>query len=250
MNASGILKAAVVATSEVVRTGLAQMLEQAVGVDGYAVFEPEEFAAEAREDAIQLLILSCHVLILWSVNGSGHGEDAWTAELAAVARENGILVVLVLPGAEMDRAAAGMVVPCDGILDQDALTTDGLSCALKRLASGERFVMEPTARAAQRTRKGDVTPMAGVAAVLLTAREQHVLELLVEGRSNKQIGQALAFSEHSAKRLVAIVLSKLNCPNRTQAVAVALREGLVGADAGFRGIAGRVAAGRREDRTG
>ncbi len=55
-----------------------------------------------------------------------------------------------------------------------------------------------------------------------------MLELLVEGLSNRQIGQALGVSEHVAKRTVAIVLSKLDSPNRTQAAAVALREGLVG----------------------
>ncbi|MGJ3559317.1 response regulator transcription factor [Streptomyces sp. INA 01156] len=46
----------------------------------------------------------------------------------------------------------------------------------------------------------------------LTERESRVLELLVEGLSNRQIGQALEVSEHVAKRTVAIVLAKLDCP--------------------------------------
>lgn len=234
MNRPGELNVAVVATSEVVRGGLARMLENATGVRHHAVFDPGEFAAESRDDSVQLLVLSFQVLIMWSANGSGLGEDAWAAELASVARRNGIVVLFLLPGAELRRAAAGAVVPCDGVLDQDALTAGGLSDAMKRLANGERLVAEPAVRMPQQSRHGDTRPAGGMPLVMFTPRERQVLELLVEGMSNKQIGRALALSEHSAKRLVAIVLSKLNCPNRTQAVAIALREGLVGpgADAG------------------
>ncbi|MFI1018974.1 response regulator transcription factor [Streptomyces sp. NPDC020965] len=232
------MRVAVVAAGEVIRGGFAQMLDQTTGVEGYAVFAPDEFAAEASEDTIQLLILSCDVLVLWTVNSTGVGEGAWAAELASIARENGILVLLVLPGAELARAATGPAVPCHGVLDQDTLTTTVLGDVLHRLASGEKFVMEPVARVTPRRGPGVTALPPRQPAVLLTARESQVLELLVEGLSNKQIGQALALSEHSAKRLVAIVLSKLNSPNRTQAVAVALREGLVRTDAGLRGIVG------------
>jgi two-component system, NarL family, nitrate/nitrite response regulator NarL len=61
----------------------------------------------------------------------------------------------------------------------------------------------------------------------LTAREQEVLSLLARGLVNKQIARSLRISEHGAKRLVGSVLTKLSCSNRTLAVAVALREGLL-----------------------
>jgi two-component system nitrate/nitrite response regulator NarL len=60
----------------------------------------------------------------------------------------------------------------------------------------------------------------------LTPREQQALVLLVDGLSNKQLGRRLDISDHGAKRLVTNILAKLDCPNRTQAVALALREGL------------------------
>lgn len=243
MNATGDVKVAVVAAGEVVRYGLARMLEQAPCVDDYAVFEPEEFPAEASQDAIQLLILSCHVLLLWTANGSGTGEDAWAGELASVARRNGILVALVLPGSEVKRAAPGMLARCDGVLEQDALTTESLDDALRRLARGERFTVEPAAPMAGRSGPVRATLPTGLPLVLLTERERQVLGLLVEGMSNKQIGQALALSEYSAKRLVAIVLSKLNCSNRTQAVAVALREGLAGGGTNFHSAVGHPGVG-------
>ncbi|MFJ6569617.1 response regulator transcription factor [Streptomyces sp. NPDC091292] len=217
------------ARGEVARAGLAALLADADHVRQFAVFDPEEFTAASPEDAIQLLILSCDVLLLWCVNGSGRGEDAWAAELAAVVRRNGIRVLLVLPGAETQRIAVEGGVHWDGVLDQDALTTQGLGDALHRISHGERLLPKQTPRVMPpQLRDGDTGARAGSVAGLLTERERQVLELLVGGLSNRQIGQALGVSEHAAKRTVALVLSKLNCPNRTYAVAVALREGLVG----------------------
>ncbi|MDT0309595.1 response regulator transcription factor [Streptomyces sp. DSM 44917] len=60
----------------------------------------------------------------------------------------------------------------------------------------------------------------------LTPREQEALVLMVEGMSNKQIARNLAISQHGAKRLVANILAKMDCNNRTLAVSRALREGL------------------------
>ncbi|MEU0149726.1 response regulator transcription factor [Streptomyces sp. NPDC006288] len=230
MNAS--VRVAVVARSEVARSGLARMLEDASHVRQYSVFEPEEFTASAREDAIQLLILSCDVLALWCVTGPGPEEDAWADELAAVARRNGIRVVLILPGAKVQRAASGEGVPCDGVLDQNALTTRGLDDALRRLSGGERILPQPTARTGAGAPAPEGSHPAGTRAGLLTERERQIIELLVEGLSNKQIGHALGVSEHAAKRAVAVMMSKLDCPNRTQAVVTALREGLVSAGVG------------------
>lgn len=63
--------------------------------------------------------------------------------------------------------------------------------------------------------------------VELTPREQDALELLADGLSNKEIAQRLSVSLHGAKRLVGNILLKLNCPNRTQAVVLAMRHGLL-----------------------
>ncbi|WP_207930290.1 helix-turn-helix transcriptional regulator [Streptomyces hainanensis] len=60
----------------------------------------------------------------------------------------------------------------------------------------------------------------------LTPREQEVLVLMVEGMSNKQIARGLQISQNGAKRLVANILAKMDCNNRTLAVSRALREGL------------------------
>lgn len=64
-------------------------------------------------------------------------------------------------------------------------------------------------------------------AVGLTSREIEVLSLMAEGASNKEIAQRLAISVHTAKFHVASILEKLDATGRTDAVAHAVRLGLL-----------------------
>jgi DNA-binding NarL/FixJ family response regulator len=57
----------------------------------------------------------------------------------------------------------------------------------------------------------------------LTARELDVLTLLAEGRSDREIGQALSISPRTASGHVANLLGKLNVTSRTAAAAYAVR---------------------------
>jgi DNA-binding CsgD family transcriptional regulator len=61
----------------------------------------------------------------------------------------------------------------------------------------------------------------------LTAREHEVLALLVEGASNKAIARALGVSIHTAKFHVASLTEKLGASGRLEAVAIAIKSGLV-----------------------
>jgi DNA-binding NarL/FixJ family response regulator len=61
----------------------------------------------------------------------------------------------------------------------------------------------------------------------LTAREVEVLELLAEGLPNKSIATRLGISDQTVKFHVASICGKLGAANRTQAVRLAVRRGLV-----------------------
>ncbi|MFJ9117037.1 AAA family ATPase [Streptomyces sp. NPDC102394] len=61
----------------------------------------------------------------------------------------------------------------------------------------------------------------------LTAREQDVLRLLARGRSNRQIGEELFITGKTASVHVSNILAKLGAASRTEAVAIAYRQGLV-----------------------
>lgn len=61
----------------------------------------------------------------------------------------------------------------------------------------------------------------------LTHREMQVLALLADGASNKVIARKLYISVHTAKFHVASVTAKLRARNRTDAISIALREGVL-----------------------
>lgn len=61
----------------------------------------------------------------------------------------------------------------------------------------------------------------------LTPREIQVLELLAEGLANKAIAERLSISDQTVKFHVAAILGKLGVANRTEAVRVAVRRGLI-----------------------
>jgi DNA-binding NarL/FixJ family response regulator len=61
----------------------------------------------------------------------------------------------------------------------------------------------------------------------LTAREQDVLRLLVDGRSNAEIAHALFIGVRTARAHVASILAKLGVPTRTAAATHAVRRGLI-----------------------
>jgi DNA-binding NarL/FixJ family response regulator len=64
-------------------------------------------------------------------------------------------------------------------------------------------------------------------AIDLTARELQVLRLLAEGASNKSIARRLGITPHTAKFHVASIVAKLGATGRTDAVAKAMRLGLI-----------------------
>ncbi len=61
----------------------------------------------------------------------------------------------------------------------------------------------------------------------LTAREQEVLDLLAQGTTNKEIASALFITERTVKFHVSSILGKLGASNRTEAVRIAARHGLI-----------------------
>lgn len=73
---------------------------------------------------------------------------------------------------------------------------------------------------------------ASTGANMLSTRECEVLRLVAAGLSNPQIATRLTLSEHTVKRHVANILTKLALPTRAAAVAEAARLGMLGTGTG------------------
>jgi len=61
----------------------------------------------------------------------------------------------------------------------------------------------------------------------LTSRETDVLRLIADGNSNKQIADWLSIGEATVKSHMTNILSKLHANDRTHAVAIGLRRGII-----------------------
>mgnify|MGYP001325686366 CR=1 FL=1 len=111
-----------------------------------------------------------------------------------------------------------------GYLLKDA-TGEEVVLAIKAAAAGEVHLSPQAAARLVRDVRAPDNPQA------LTARETDVLKLLAQGKSNKEIAQALNIGEKTVHSHVSNILSKLSVPSRTQAALYAIRTGLVSLNA-------------------
>jgi two-component system NarL family response regulator len=92
--------------------------------------------------------------------------------------------------------------------------------AIRLLHAGRRFIPPEIA--------DRVLP--GPAAEELTEREVEVLRRIAEGMSNREIGEQLGITESTVKTHVNRLLGKLGVTDRTKALILALKRGLVHID--------------------
>lgn len=62
---------------------------------------------------------------------------------------------------------------------------------------------------------------------VLTGRQQQIMQLLLQGLSNKEMAQQLRISERTVKYHLGVVFDRLGASNRTEALATAMKSGLV-----------------------
>jgi two-component system nitrate/nitrite response regulator NarL len=109
-----------------------------------------------------------------------------------------------------------------GILSRE-VETEELEAAIRAVRAG-LMVVSPTLRIGWNTPGG----AAGTGpAEPLTPREAEILEALSSGASNRAIAHRLGIRESTVKFHVNSILAKLGAQSRTEAVALALRSGLL-----------------------
>jgi two-component system nitrate/nitrite response regulator NarL len=215
MTTANGLNVAIATADEIVRSGIAAMLRNLDTVRDVSECRHADDLAELSFDKVDVLVLRCAA------------DEPWQ-DAAEAARRHAVMVIVLLDDADGRGPARVAGIPAHGFLRQQGLTAGALGDMLARLGDGH--VVLPT-RLAQEWLGCGARPAGDGGRpgrpTALTPREHEVLSLLAHGLLNKQIARNLRISEHGAKRLVGSVLTKLSCSNRTLAVAVALREGLL-----------------------
>jgi DNA-binding NarL/FixJ family response regulator len=137
--------------------------------------------------------------------------------IAAICREFSDARIIVLTTYQGDEdICQGLRAGARGYLLKDASIEDLLT-AIRVVYTGKKYV--PPDVAIKLTER--------VSGTELTTREMEVLRLIAAGKSNQDIANALFIVEGTVKAHVTNILSKMGVHDRTQAVTLALRRGIL-----------------------
>lgn len=178
--------------------------------------------AGSGEEALYLCRTLAPDVIVMDVQMKGMDGVETTALIRRLHPDVAILGLSTFPQASyidaMRRAGA------NGYLLKD-IAADDLAAAIRKVHGGDDAFTEPDAGAGPQPAPD---PILGAAPVL-GDQQRRVLYLMTKGLTNPEIADQLGISTPTARYHVSAILQKLDVSNRAEAVAVALREGLVNA---------------------
>jgi NarL family two-component system response regulator YdfI len=218
------LRVLISAASSITRAGLERLLEKQpslhlVGAVGNAGSLPAAIAENDPDVAL---------LHLETQSAETNWEELIALELP---------IVLLADEADLVSATAALAGGVQAILLGDATGAE-LAAAAHSAAAG---LLTLSGDLADLVRQGllahsheeaddsvaDAAPVADASPEHLTLREREVLEMMMEGLSNKEIAACLNISAHTVKFHISSILGKLGASTRTEAAAIGLRRGLI-----------------------
>ena len=152
------------------------------------------------------------------------GLNGIEATRQILARRPDARIVVLTMHDDAETVTSAMAAGASGFLPKNASRTEVIA-AVEAVARGEGYLHSSVTREFL----DRVGPLAdrSLAAERLTDREREVLELLADGRSTRQIAETLFVGEETVKTHLGHIYQKLGVADRVQAVALALRRGLV-----------------------
>ena len=201
------LRVLVVSLDRLSRAGLASVLDQQPGltVVGQVSGDEDSFLSADVYDPD---------VIVWDVSW----ETASASHNLGLLSENSPAVLAL--AATVDQAGQARKAGAQTVLGRNS-SPETLAAARAALSHGLQ-VTDPAL-------SGDLglSPSGPGSVSPLTPRENDVLRLLAEGLPNKGVASRLEVSEHTVKFHVNSIMGKLNAQNRTEAVTLATRLGLL-----------------------
>ncbi|MCA9969793.1 MAG: response regulator transcription factor [Anaerolineales bacterium] len=200
---------------EVVRRGLALVLRQEP--DFAIVGEAQDGAAAVRlaaEAAPDLVLLD------WKMPGMDGLQTA-----RQIKAQNAACRTLLLSGAPVETAVLhALEAGVDGFVHKD-ISPANLAHAIRVVANGRRYLGPEVTQALIAYNRPEGGGAGSPAA--LSERELEVLNLMASPATYREIGERLFIGEETVRTYAKRIFSKLDQPNRTQAVLAALRAGLI-----------------------
>jgi DNA-binding NarL/FixJ family response regulator len=206
------VKLFVVDPHTIYRRGLAVCLE------GLAEVESVGHAESVRDAWEDEALLGADLVIL------DHAMPGGPDFVGAVAEASGAPVVVCSSLCSEDAVLAALQAGAVGVLRKETLTTESLASAVRAAADGTGVVTSELLRELL----DGISPDNGKPpAARLSEREQQVLSLIAAGHPTREVAQQLCYSERTVKNVLHDVVTKMGARSRSQAVAHAVREGLI-----------------------
>ncbi|MEV0315278.1 response regulator transcription factor [Nonomuraea fuscirosea] len=196
---------------EVVRRGVAALLDSEDDIE--VIGE----AGTAESAIARIPALAPDVAVLDVRLPDGNGVDVCREVRSRVP---GLACLMLTSFADDDALFDAVMAGAAGYVLKQIHGSD-LVGAVRTVASGQSL-LDPQTTAAMLHRLRDQAarkdPLAS-----LTEQERHILDLIGEGLTNRQIGERMFLAEKTVKNYVSNLLAKLNMQRRTQAAALSAR---------------------------
>jgi DNA-binding NarL/FixJ family response regulator len=204
------VKLFVLDTHTIYRRGLVACLEDLAEVEAVA-------DAETVRDAWEHPGLFAADIVVMDPSLPGGGDF-----VGAVREATGASVLVCSSDTAQDAVVRAIRSGATGYLRKDELAPEALAAAVRAAASGSG-VLAGDLLASLVPDSAAPRPVAAQ----LTDREQQVLSLIAAGHPTREVALELSYSERTVKNVLHDVVTKLNARSRSQAVAFAVREGLI-----------------------
>lgn len=148
--------------------------------------------------------------------------------MSLIAQISGAHVIACTSGCDEQAVISAIGAGAVGYLRKESLTQDVLQAAIHAAAGGAAIVppdmLGAMVRESMVETHGEHAPLPPPR---LAEREQSVLALVAEGHPTREIAEQLNYSERTVKNVLHDIVTKLNVRTRSQAVALAVRDGLI-----------------------
>ena len=199
------LRCLIIDDHPVVRQGIRALLEREI--DSVEVTDAATPAAASELDG------ESPDVVIVDPRGAGSEVGALVEDLN---RELGSAIVVFTSNGGARLLSEALKAGVKGYVRKDSPPED-LVRAIRAASSGE-FYVDPALSSTIVLEEGDRT---------LTARQREILQMLADGMQTEAVARRLGLSTETVRTHTKRILAKLHADTRTQAVAIAIRNGLI-----------------------
>ena len=219
-NQTGMIKVLIVDDHQVVRQGLRTFLD---------LHEDIQVVGEAGngENAVTMAVQLSPDVILMDLVMPGMDGITATDRIKSICPDTRVIALTSFT--EDDKIFPAIQAGASSYLLKD-VTPDELVDAIRAVHHGDTRLHPHIVRRLMAQVTYQLIPQHTTPASTLTEREREVVQLVAQGKSNREIAEALTISDKTVKAHISNILGKLGVNDRTQMAIYALKNGLVGPD--------------------